>query len=165
MKALCQLGYTGRGHTSWQNHGVFSRTGKATTKGVTGISGYTRISKVQYVTGAGQSLYQEQKDDVTMSVKVWNVYIGAMSGMGSGPTEGVDIRSWSCESGDGNDASVNDYDVEGCDQHWSEAKKNPDVSNRGSGHNSQWLSTNIYGPTNGGFKLFSMVQLMWAHIS
>ena len=60
--------------------------------GITGISGYTRISKVQYVTGAGQSLYQEWDDDVTMSVKVWNVYIGAMLGMGSGPTEGVDIR-------------------------------------------------------------------------
>ena len=72
-----------------------------------------------------------------MSVKVWNVYIGAMSGMGSGLksglTEGVDIRSWSCDSGDGNDASVNDYDVEGCDQHRSGAEKNPDVSNRGSG--------------------------------
>ena len=56
-----------------------------------------------------------------MSVEVWNVYIGAMSGMGlrlkSGLTEGVDIRSWSCDSVDGNDASVNDYDVEGCDRH------------------------------------------------
>ena len=56
-----------------------------------------------------------------MSVEVRNVYIGAMSGMGSGlksgPTEGVNIRLWSCDSGDGNDASVNDYDVEGCDRH------------------------------------------------
>ena len=66
--------------------------------------------------GAGQSLHQEQNNDLTMSVKVWNVYIGTMSGMGLGPTEGVDIRG-SCDSGDGNDASVNDYDVEGCDQH------------------------------------------------
>ena len=58
-----------------------------------------------------------------MSVEVRNVYIGAMSGMGSGlksgPTESVNIRLWSCDSGDGNDASVNDYDVEGCDQHQS----------------------------------------------
>ena len=56
-----------------------------------------------------------------MSVEVRNVYIGAMSGMGLGPksglTESVNIRLWSCDSGDGNDASVNDYDVEGCDQH------------------------------------------------
>ena len=43
--------------------------------------------------------------------------LGAMSGMGSGTIEGVDIRLWSCDSGDGNDASVNDYDVEGCDWH------------------------------------------------
>ena len=72
-----------------------------------------------------------------MSVKVWNVYIGAMSGMGlgpkSGPTEGVDIRLWSCDSGDGNDASVNYYDVEGCDWHLSGAEKNPNVLNRRSG--------------------------------
>ena len=61
-----------------------------------------------------------------MSIKVRNVYIGAMSGMGSGPksgpTEGVNIRLWSCDSGDGNDASVNDDDVEGCDQHRSGAE-------------------------------------------
>ena len=66
--------------------------------------------------GAGQSLYQEWNNNISVSVKVRNVYIGAMSGMGSGPTEGVNIRLWSCDSGDGNDASVNDYDVEGCDQ-------------------------------------------------
>ena len=58
-----------------------------------------------------------------MSVKVRNVYIGAMSGMGSGPTEGVNIRLWSCDSGDGNDASVNDDDVEGCDWHQSGAEE------------------------------------------
>ena len=50
-------------HWSWshkgQNHNVFSRTGKAKTRDVTGLSGYTRTSKVQYVTGASQSLYQE----------------------------------------------------------------------------------------------------------
>ena len=28
---------------------------------------------------------------------------------------------------------MNDYDVEGCDQHRSGAKKNPDVLNKGSG--------------------------------
>ena len=71
-----------------------------------------------------------------MSVEVQNVYIGEMSGMGSGlksgPTEGVNIRLWSCASGDGNDTSVNDYDVEECDWHRSRAKKNPDVLNRGS---------------------------------
>ena len=33
------------------------------------------------------------------------------------PTEGVNIRLWSCDSGDGNNASVNDDDVEGCDRH------------------------------------------------
>ena len=62
-----------------------------------------------------------------MSVEVWNVYIGAMLGMGSGPksglTEGVNIRLWLCDSGDGNDASVNDYDVEGCDRHRSGAEE------------------------------------------
>ena len=70
--------------------------------------------------GAGQSLYQEQ-DDITMSVEIWNVYIGAMLGMGlglkSGPTEGVDIRMWSCDAGDGSDANMNGNDVEGGDQH------------------------------------------------
>ena len=105
---------------------------KGYNKGVTGISGYTRISKVQYVMGAGQFLCQEWDNDVTMSVKVWNVYIGTMLGMGSGPTESVNIRLWSCDSGDGNDASVNVYDVEGCDWQRSGAKKNPDVLNRGS---------------------------------
>ena len=48
-----------------------------------------------------------------MSRRAQDVYIGAMLGMGSGPMEGVNIRLWSCDSGDGNDASVNDYDVEG----------------------------------------------------
>ena len=76
--------------------------------------------------GAGQSLYQERNGDVSMSVEVQNVYIGAMSGMGSepksGPTESVNIRLWSCDSGDVNDASVNDYDVEGCDRHRSGAE-------------------------------------------
>ena len=76
--------------------------------------------------GAGQSLYQEQNDNISVSVKVRNVYIGAMSGMGLGPklglTEGVNIRLWSCDSGDGNDASVNDDDVEGCDRHQSGAE-------------------------------------------
>ena len=76
--------------------------------------------------GAGQSLYQERNDNISMSVKVWNVYIGGMSGMGSGPksgpTEGVNIGLWSCDSGDGNNASVNDDDVEGCDRHRSRAE-------------------------------------------
>ena len=66
-----------------------------------------------------------------MSVEIWNVYIGAMSGMGSGPTEGVDIRMRSCDAGDGSDANVNGSDVEGGDQHRSGAEKNPDLSNRG----------------------------------
>ena len=72
------------------------------------------------------SLYQEWNNNISVSVKVRNVYIGAMSGMGSGPksgpTEGVSIGLWSCDSGDGNDASVNDDDVEGCDRHRSGAK-------------------------------------------
>ena len=72
--------------------------------------------------GAGQSLYQERNNNISVSVKVRNVYIGGMSGMGSGPTEDVNIVLWSCDSGDGNDASVNDDDVEGCDRHRSRAE-------------------------------------------
>ena len=59
LKALCQSGCTGHGHTSLQNHGVFSRTGRGTTRGVTRLSDYTRTSKVQYVTGTSQSVYWE----------------------------------------------------------------------------------------------------------
>ena len=42
--------------------------------------------------GAGQSLYQEQDNDITMSVEIWNVYIGAMSGMGVRAEVGADRR-------------------------------------------------------------------------
>ena len=85
--------------------------------------------------GAGQSLYQERDNDITMSVEIWNVYIGAMSGMGLGPklgpTEGVDIRMQSCDAGDGSDANMNGSDVEGGYRHRGRAEKNPDLSNRG----------------------------------
>ena len=36
---------------------------------VTGLSAYTRISKVQYVTGTSQSLYQEQDNGVIIDVE------------------------------------------------------------------------------------------------
>ena len=57
---------------------------KVTTRGVTGLSGYTRTSKVQYVMGADQSLYWEQDGNVIISVEVWDVYIEVVSVNGIG---------------------------------------------------------------------------------